>query len=209
MKAIISHINLHSFVDGPGERVVVFFSGCPIHCPGCQNRNLWESKGHIVDATELGITLKFLANKHGNVTITGGEPFFQPRALAELVTELRKLDVKNIQVYSGYTWEELTNPLLFRDYVAVKDIFQNIDVLVDGQFVVALDNPFLVYRGSSNQRPIDVQASLEKGEVVVLDWDNPEIQIDLSGDVYMPAGLAPEMAELGDPQTTRRCGQSK
>ncbi len=96
-----------------------------------------------------------------------------------------------------------------KDTYFVNSIFSNIDVLVDGQFVREQDDPYISYRGSRNQRPIDVQASLASKEIVMLDWDSPEIVIDLSGNAFMPIGLVNEFEELGSSDITRRCGQTK
>jgi anaerobic ribonucleoside-triphosphate reductase activating protein len=202
----VNSIKARSLVDGPGQRSVVFFQGCTIHCPGCQNKKLWpEAGGRILPVSELAATLSFLA-PDGQVTISGGEPFNQPRALAYLVVTLRNLGVQHIQVYSGYTWEQLTNPIN-PAYLWVREILSRIDILVDGPFVVAQDDPFLGLRGSRNQRPIDVPKTLETGRVVVLDWDSPEIVIDTNGDLVLPVGLAKDFADMGGVAPSRMCGQ--
>ena len=72
-----------------------------------------------------------------------------------------------------------------------------------------MDDELIIYRGSRNQRPIDVQESLKQGKTIVLDWDNPEIVITNSGNMLMPVGLVPDFQDLGEVKTTRRCGQTK
>ncbi|WP_075063951.1 4Fe-4S single cluster domain-containing protein [Ornatilinea apprima] len=198
-----------SLVDGPGERTVVFFQGCSIRCPGCQNVALWDpNSGDLYDEQDLARKLAHLAQPHGNVTISGGEPFNQVRGLAFLVRELKHLGVKNIQVYSGYTFEQLiagTNG----SYLWVREVLDQIDVLVDGPFIQALDDPFITYRGSRNQRPIDVQLTLKSapGSPVVLNWDD-EIQISQDGNIVLPIGLSKQFDSIGTIERSRMCGQT-
>lgn len=102
---------------------------------------------------------------------------------------------QNLVDRSGHTWETLSgiNPAWFSTQRAL----DYIDVLVDGPFVRELDDPYIAYRGSRNQRSIDVQATRRTGEIVTLDWSNPEIVLTGNGDLFMPVGLAAEMAEIG------------
>ena len=149
-------------VDGPGFRTSVYSSGCPHHCPGCHNPQSWNiDNGHPVEVDEI---LKvILDDPFADVTFTGGDPMFQPQGFTELAKGIREHSTKNIWCYTGYRFEELLqNPVQ-------KALLEQIDVLVDGRFIEALKNEELRFRGSSNQRIIDVQASLEKGETVVMD----------------------------------------
>ena len=149
-------------VDGPGFRTSVYSSGCPHRCPGCHNPQSWEiDNGHPVETEEI---LKIiLADPFADVTFTGGDPMFQPQGFAELAQAIRENSTKNIWCYTGYRFEDLLqNP-------AQKALLEQIDVLVDGRFIDALKDDELRFRGSSNQRIINVQASLEKGETVVMD----------------------------------------
>ena len=149
-------------VDGPGFRTSVYSSGCPHRCPGCHNPQSWEiDNGHPVETEEI---LKIiLADPFADVTFTGGDPMFQPQGFAELAQAIRENSTKNIWCYTGSLFEALLqNP-------AHKALLEQIDVLVDGRFIEALKNEELRFRGSSNQRIIDVQASLEKGETIVMD----------------------------------------
>ena len=148
-------------VDGPGFRTSVYSSGCPHRCPGCHNPQSWEiDNGHPVETEEI---LKIiLADPFADVTFTGGDPMFQPQGFAELAQAIRENSTKNIWCYTGYRFEDLLqNP-------AQKALLELIDVLVDGRFIDALKDDELRFRGSSNQRIIDVQSSLEKGETVVM-----------------------------------------
>jgi len=213
--AFVHKIEARSMVDGPGERTVVFFQGCPLACPGCQNKHLWpENTGEVMDVADLSSTLLSLSNS-GQFTISGGEPFAQPKALVELVWRLYWTgqdnmydhEPRHIIVYSGYTWEELNDPS-HPAYPYFRQIVNWIDVLVDGRFVKELDDPFITYRGSRNQRPIDVFETLMCGDIVEQIWDN-EIQISDVGVLVLPAGLAKEFADVGTTQKSRMCGQTK
>lgn len=149
-------------VDGPGFRTSVYSSGCPHHCPGCHNPQSWNiENGHPVEVDEI---LKvILDDPFADVTFTGGDPMFQPQGFTELAKGIREHSTKNIWCYTGYRFEELLqNPVQ-------KALLEQIDVLVDGRFIEALKDEELRFRGSSNQRIIDVQASLEKVETVVMD----------------------------------------
>lgn len=198
----IHHIQARSFVDGPGERTVLFMQGCPIECPGCQNQHLWAPlAGRLENTSEVAEILSGLALGHGNITISGGEPFAQPMSLLRLIQRLREYPhVKNILVYSGYLWEDL-----LKQYPEALSL---IDILVDGPFLRSEDDTLITYRGSRNQRPIDVRASLRTGQVVTLDWDSPEIIIPADGNTLLPIGLVREFQEIGTVESTRRCGQT-
>ena len=149
-------------VDGPGFRTSVYSSGCPHHCPGCHNPQSWNiENGHAVEIEEI---LKvILADSFADVTFSGGDPMFQPEGFTALAKAIKQQSNKNIWCYTGFLFEILLqNP-------AQKALLEQIDVLVDGRFIEALKDEELRFRGSSNQRIIDVQASLEKGETVVMD----------------------------------------
>jgi anaerobic ribonucleoside-triphosphate reductase activating protein len=209
MKIRIHRIIPQSRVDGPGVRTVVFLQGCSLACKGCQNRHIWPADGgHETNTADLAQALTILSGRIGNVTISGGEPFQQPAALAALITDLRKHGtVKHLIVYTGYTWEELhsaTHPA--RPYLS--EILQGVDVLVDGRFIAKLDDPMITYRGSRNQRPIDVAESLTVDELVVLDWDHPEVIIGDDGELLLPIGLADVFASMGAVRQSRMCGET-
>ena len=149
-------------VDGPGFRTSVYSSGCPHHCPGCHNPQSWNiENGHAVEIEEI---LKvILADPFADVTFSGGDPMFQPEGFTALAKAIKQHSNKNIWCYTGFLFEILLqNP-------AQKALLEQIDVLVDGRFIEALKDEELRFRGSSNQRIIDVQASLEKGETVIMD----------------------------------------
>ena len=150
-------------VDGPGFRTSVYSSGCPHRCPGCHNPQSWEiGNGHPVEIEEI---LKVILNDpFADVTFTGGDPMFQPQGFTALAKAIKEQSSKNIWCYTGYRFEELLqNP-------AQRALLEQIDTLVDGRFIEALKDDELRFRGSSNQRIIDVQSSLEKGKTIVMDF---------------------------------------
>jgi anaerobic ribonucleoside-triphosphate reductase activating protein len=201
-----SHITLGSMVDGPGQRTVLFCVGCTVRCPGCQNPHLWTSNGGMITTEEQLAAFLISLSPHGNISLSGGEILDQPDATLALLTYLRQINPDvHVILYTGRTYEQLSLRLgpLFRS------ILEKIDVLVDGPFVHELDDSLITWRGSRNQRPIDVKATLVSGQVVVLDWDEPEIQIDKSGGLHLPIGLAQDFAEIGEVKRSRMCGQAK
>lgn len=157
-----------SIVDGPGIRFVVFTQGCPHHCPGCHN-----PQTHAFDGGEL-VDIDKLAKKIledplvSGVTFSGGEPFCQAEALAELAKELRAHG-KHIMTYTGYTWEQLQE----LEDPAVHTLLSYTDILVDGRFVEAERDLSLRFRGSRNQRLLDVQKSLRKMCPIETDCEKP------------------------------------
>ena len=150
-----------SIVDGPGIRTTYFSQGCPHHCEGCHNPETWEFGTGTPMETE---TLAEIARSNPlcrGVTFSGGEPFAQAEGFCELA-EILKAEGYEVASYSGYTFEHL------RDHgtPAQKRLLFLLDVLVDGPFILAQRSLDLVYRGSANQRIIDVQKSLASGDAV-------------------------------------------
>ena len=149
-------------VDGPGFRTSIYFAGCQHHCPGCHNPESWDTKaGYDVEIDEL---MKIITNDpFAHVTLSGGDPLMQAAGCAVLCQRIKAETDKTIWCYTGYTWERL----MAQNDVAVMSLLANLDVLVDGPFIQALRDTDLLFRGSSNQRLIDVQASLRCGQVVL------------------------------------------
>ena len=150
-----------SIVDGPGLRFVVFVQGCPHHCPRCHNPESHDPKGGW-SASVDGIAVQLLSNPlTDGLTLSGGEPFKQARECLALVAEafIRGL---NVWCYTGYTFEHL------RDHGSddQKDLLRMLDVLVDGPYKHEERSLSLPWRGSKNQRIIDVQESLREGTVI-------------------------------------------
>ena len=149
-------------VDGPGFRTTVYCAGCPNRCPGCHNPQSWNiANGHEVDIEEI---LKvILADPFADVTFSGGDPMFQPAGFTALAKAVKERSGKNIWCYTGYLFEDLLKN------IQQKKMLEYIDVLVDGRFVEALKDESLRFRGSSNQRLINVPESLKSGKVVLLE----------------------------------------
>lgn len=149
-----------SVVDGPGLRTVVFFQGCPHQCSGCHNPETWDfDSGTLLDSGEV-LTAVGYPSLISGVTFSGGEPFQQPTALAHLAEVCKKRGF-HIMVYTGYRWEQLlTSPDR-----SVAECLAAIDLLVDGPYQKE-QKTTLPFRGSGNQRIINVRDSLQMGEVI-------------------------------------------
>lgn len=146
-------------VDGPGFRTAIYAAGCPNACPGCHNPESWDiTRGKKVATDE--ILDKVLSDEFANVTFSGGDPMFQPEGFTELAKGIKAKSRKTIWCYTGYKFENLLrNP-------TQAALLPYIDVLVDGRYKQELRNENLLFRGSGNQRLIDVQASLRNRKVV-------------------------------------------
>ena len=162
--------------NGPGIRVSLFVSGCMHHCKGCFNPETWNYcyGSPFTKETEDEILEALKPDYIQGLSLLGGEPLDPANQLSVLSLVLRFKEMypaKTLWCYTGYTFESdiLTGKLGNQD--ALMLLLQNIDVLVDGEFVLELKNANLRFRGSSNQRLIDVKASLETGSTVVLDED--------------------------------------
>lgn len=151
-----------SIVDGPGIRFVIFTQGCPHDCPGCHNPQTHDfSGGESVHLSRLYEDIMENPLVSG-VTLSGGEPFCQPEQLAELAQELKRHG-KHVMAYTGYTWEQLRG----KHDAAIERLLAQCDVLVDGRFIESQKDMALRFRGSKNQRLIDVQKSLREDHVVL------------------------------------------
>lgn len=154
-----------TMVDGPGFRTSIYCAGCRHACLGCHNPQSWDFSGGRAMTTEE-IMRVIVADPYANVTFTGGDPMYQPEGFTELARAIHERTQKDIWCYTGFTFEQLLgNP-------RQRALLEQIDVLVDGPFVKALRNDELIFRGSSNQRIIDVPRSLEEGRAVLLSLNN-------------------------------------
>lgn len=149
--------------DGPGFRTSIYAAGCPNACPGCHNPESWDIR-HGRRMTTDEIQQKVLDDPFADVTFSGGDPMFQPEGFAELAQAIKENSDKNIWCYTGYTFEQLLNSTRHTR------LLQYIDVLVDGRFRQELRDESLYFRGSSNQRLIDVPASLKNGKVIAYSY---------------------------------------
>ena len=156
----LSGIVSDSIVDGPGIRTTFFCQGCPHHCEGCHNPETWDfGCGTTVPVADLVDVVKSNPLCRG-VTFSGGEPFAQAAGFAKLARLLKK-EGYEVASYSGYTFEELLDGSGDQ-----KELLASIDILIDGPFVLAERSLELVFRGSRNQRILDVPRSLAAGKAV-------------------------------------------
>lgn len=150
-----------SLIDGTGVRTVIFISGCKHNCPNCHNPKLFSfNYGKVFDIDTQNYIINYLNNDPliDGVTLSGGDPMYSANELMLFVQRIKKeCKNKTIWMYTGFDFNEIKN----------NTILKYIDVLVDGQYVDGLKDRSLKFRGSSNQKIIDVQKSLEQNEVVL------------------------------------------
>lgn len=150
-------IQRESIVDGKGIRMVVWNQGCKMACPGCHNPETHNPcGGKEFDTEEIKNEITKYAKYHQGITLSGGDPFLQPEQNKELADHAHSLGL-DVWAYCGKTFEQLQDNVLL----------SSCDVLVDGPFIQELRDITLAFRGSSNQRLVDVQKSLEHGEVII------------------------------------------
>lgn len=161
--------------NGPGVRVSLFVSGCTHHCKGCFNREAWDfDYGEAFTQETIDLILKMLSPGYiKGLTLLGGEPF-EPQNQGPIVELLRQVKAlypeKSIWAFSGYLFDRDILSGRLGDPEITKEYLSYLDVLVDGPFVEAKKDLMLRFRGSSNQRLIDVQKSLSSGSVV--EWED-------------------------------------
>lgn len=166
MKVQIAGVVNESVTDGPGFRTTIFFQGCRHHCLGCHNPQTWSGEGgdsleieDLIDQIPYSPLIK-------GITLSGGDPFFQPQAAAVIARDCKNHQ-KDVWAYTGFTWEQL----MAQGDQDRLELLNSCDVLVDGPFMQTLLRYDLPFRGSSNQRLIAVQESLLAGRVI-------EVQLD-------------------------------
>lgn len=151
-------------VDGPGFRTSIYCAGCGHHCPGCHNPQSWDfSAGYDMEIDQLMQDIK--NDPFADVTFSGGDPFFQAEEFAALAVRIKAETTKTIWCYTGYLYERLL------EIPSSRRLLEQLDVLVDGPFIMSQRDEDLLFRGSTNQRLIDVQASLKTGNVVLWQRD--------------------------------------
>ncbi|NMA00955.1 MAG: anaerobic ribonucleoside-triphosphate reductase activating protein [Clostridia bacterium] len=162
MKIRIAGIVSDSVVDGPGVRYTIFTQGCPHHCQGCHNPQTWDPKGgeekRIRDIVRDIKRHPFIQG----ITLSGGDPFLQAQESAFLAKEVKEKYNLNVVTYTGYLMEEL----LASNNEHFMELLKNTDILVDGPYMEELRDLNIQFRGSTNQRLIDVPKTLKLGKVV-------------------------------------------
>ena len=164
MELTIAGVVKESIVDGPGIRYTVFTQGCPHHCPGCHNPQTWAFEGG--QSTTAGALFEDFQKDPilKGITFSGGEPFCQPEALAYLAKEVHKTG-RDVVCYTGYTIEQL----LSMEDPHIRELLEQVDLLVDGPFILEKRDLTLLFRGSSNQRLILVKPTLETGKITLME----------------------------------------
>lgn len=155
-----------TIVDGEGIRYSIYLAGCSHHCPGCQNPSSWNpTAGDPLDSERIECIINEINHNPllDGITLSGGDPFFHPVETLQLLKLLKHETGLNIWCYTGYTIEEI----LQRD--ELRALLRYIDTLVEGRFVKELYSPYLDFRGSSNQRIINVQQFLQQEEALTRD----------------------------------------
>lgn len=168
---MISILNIveDTMVDGPGFRTSIYCAGCKNYCKGCHNPESWDiNNGHMVSTDDIMKVVE--ADPFADVTFTGGDPMFQPEGFTELAIAIKERTGKNIWCYTGCLFENLINN------PAQRKLLEYIDVLVDGKFIYALRDEDIIFRGSANQRLIDVPKSLKEGKVVLFNYNPKKIK---------------------------------
>lgn len=169
-----AQVFLYDIANGPGCRTTLFVSGCTHHCKDCFNEIAWDFNygKPFTEEVENELLKESDSSFIDGFTILGGEPMevVNQRALISFLRKAKKMyKNKTIWIYSGYTYEELTDTKNDRCHCEVTDeIISLIDVLVDGEFEIAKKDISLKFRGSSNQRLIDMKKTRENGKIITL-----------------------------------------
>jgi len=170
---LASYLQPDSIVDGEGVRTVIWAQGCSHNCKGCHNPATHDFKGGFeVDTKEIIEDLIALEGQDG-ITFSGGDPMFQAEACTEIAKYAKEHNL-DIWCYTGFKFEDLLNVPKFKEFL------KYIDVLVDGKFIEEEKSLNLDFRGSRNQRIIDVPKSLEEGKVVLIPKYQNERIVDVS-----------------------------
>ena len=163
---LAAYLQPDSIVDGEGIRTVIWTQGCPHHCLGCHNPETWDFEGgELVDLEEVYEIIDSLEGQDG-ITFSGGDPFMQPAQCA-LIAKYARSKKLNIWAYTGYTFEALLT--LAQTKTEIMDFLNEVDVLVDGRFVLEKKSYNCIFRGSTNQRVINVKESLKKKKTILID----------------------------------------
>ena len=159
-----------SIVDGPGIRYVIFTQGCPHHCQGCHNPQTHDFAGGEDADVEKILNEIFENPILSGVTFSGGEPFCQAEGLVPIAEAIKEKG-KHLMIYTGYLLEQLQR----MDNPAVQKLLELADVIVDGPFIMAEKNLTLSFRGSENQRVIDMVKTRAAGEIVLYRSDYEDL----------------------------------
>lgn len=163
---LASELQTDSIVDGEGIRTVIWTQGCSHNCKGCHNPETHSFEdGFLIDVENLKKELLEVKHQDG-ITLSGGDPMFQPEPVLE-IAKFCKAHNLNIWCYTGFTFEKLLG--MSKKNSTIKELLENIDVLVDGKFVLKEKSLNLYFKGSKNQRVLDMKKSLEQGKPVEIE----------------------------------------
>lgn len=166
IRLAVDYLQEDSIVDGEGIRAVIWTQGCAHKCPGCHNPGTHSfDDGYLLDIEEVESMIDDLEGQDG-ITFSGGDPFYQPKECAILAKYAKKKGL-NIWCYTGFTYEALIK--LSSTNSCIMDFLNEIDVLIDGPFLLEKKSLDAIFRGSTNQRIIDVKKSLKSKKVVLVD----------------------------------------
>lgn len=159
---LAADIQTESIVDGPGLRAVIWTQGCKHRCPGCHNPQTWNCNGGVlvpVNCVKRAIDeLKY----HDGITFSGGDPMYQASACLSIAKYAKKKGY-NIWCYTGFTYEEL----IAMEDKNINEFLSFIDILVDGRFIMAERNLSLLFRGSNNQKLIDMNETRKQNKIIL------------------------------------------
>lgn len=179
---LAADLQTDSIVDGPGIRTVIWTQGCPHKCRGCHNPGTHSFEdGVLVDLEEVKEALSEVEHQTG-VTFSGGDPMCQPEACLELAKYCHQLGL-NIWLYTGYTYEQLR--MISKHNEAIMDLLREIDVLVDGKFVLEEKSLNLKFKGSRNQRVIDMPQTIKQGMIILYKDEIEESSMKQKSGVYI------------------------
>ncbi|HFL2571616.1 TPA: anaerobic ribonucleoside-triphosphate reductase activating protein [Clostridioides difficile] len=156
----ILDIKHDTIVDGEGFRTSIYCAGCNHKCAGCHNPQSWDMKNGVLTKVS-DIYKEIISNTFSNVTFSGGDPFLQLQGFIRLAKSIKKNTNKTIWCYTGFKFEEL---LIDKEKL---ELLKLIDVLVDGKFEKDKKDLDLIFKGSSNQKIINVQKSLDKEQIIL------------------------------------------
>ncbi|CCY93859.1 anaerobic ribonucleoside-triphosphate reductase-activating protein [Firmicutes bacterium CAG:884] len=155
-----------SIVDGEGIRTVVWTQGCAHNCLGCHNPETHSfNGGYLVSVDDVKKEMSELVNQQG-ITFSGGDPLYQVDAVLELAKYAQSIGL-NVWLYTGFTYEELK--VMMKRNAKLKELLLNVDALVDGKFLLEEKSFDVKFRGSKNQRIIDIRESINKGKLVLIE----------------------------------------
>lgn len=168
----IAKIEDVSLSNGPGVRVCLYTQGCPFHCKNCFNPETWDYMGgKALEEKDLATLFEYCDHDYiKGLSILGGEPLIYQNIfdLSRIVLKFKdNFPDKSVWIWTGYTWEDLQER--YKGNHAFETLLSKVDIIIDGPFVEELKDPSLKWKGSSNQRTIDVQKTLQANSICLAD----------------------------------------